>query len=350
MSGISGISDGIPIPNMPGVRIDPSAWNASKFNTTSRMQECNPVTIDGVDYVARIGMRPGTEEEEKQRIRACVYERLPIYDIESILSMPDGSFLYLVSDKGMFMNQVRSKLEIGSLHAILAHRTAAEVVYCAGEMRMTTLADGKRRLEYNQMSGTYMLFRKVDAKESMDFMHAVFGHIANTYKDTIEVVFRDGEDFVNVPLVTEEVDAMRRCGYQVDVFAKANEGFCKAGKFLRKYLKDYDEHVAIYMSIPEPSGKQKMDKKQWIMNQIVFPLLHLLKANKAIPDDTYTRLSRSEDPFETMRELQSIVNMDEMLAALNSKKVSGGGKQRRRTVKRTQQRRNIRRRKTRQRK
>jgi hypothetical protein len=323
--------NGIPIPEMPGVPIQKHEFNISKFNTTSRMQSCNPIVIDGAERVVRIGM-PNRTNEEKEAIRACVFGRLPISTIDSIPGLPNGSYLYIVSDKGMFLNPVYSKLEVGSGHSILAHRVDADVVFCAGEIRISTKEDGKKQVEYNQMSGTYMMDRKADEKQSLDVMHVAFQEIAKRFGDVVDVVFRDGDDFLNIPLTKEELESLQSCGYEVDIFAKEDSKMCQSGNYLRNYLKDYKSHIAMLRQMIESGATEKsiVDKKTYIMAFSVGPLINLLTALKFISQDDSKRLIRKEDPEETMAELESLINLDETLSRFNSAKLKGGTRQRRR--------------------
>ena len=332
--------NGIPIPRMPGVVINKPAFNVSKFNTTSRMQDCNPVSMNGADYVARISM-PSVSDEEKDRIRMCVFERLPILRVDAIPELPNGSYLYIVSDKGMFMNRVYSKLEIGSIHAMLAHRTDADVIFCAGEMRISTKEDGRKLVEYNQMSGTFMLYRTTDEKESMELIHNVFRIIADRFRDVLDVEFKDAVDFLKIPLSEEEISAMRACGYNVDVFKKEDEKSCRNGTFLRKYLKEFDEHLQQLRSmleIGQATEKQISDKKREAMS-VIISMLQLLKATKLISEENFKRLWEMEDPEAAMAELKAILNFDEVLLSFNSKKMAGGRRRKTRGYKRLHRRR-----------
>ena len=100
----------------------------------------------------------------------------PILHNEAIYSAPDGTYVYIVSDKGFFANKVRSYMELGTIHRIVASDSQSSKVYFAGELRKKG-----EHVDYNLFSGTYTLV--------LLKLHPKIEHLEERMKTVLEQMF-----------------------------------------------------------------------------------------------------------------------------------------------------------------
>ena len=79
-------------------------------------------------------------------------EKIPILTVEQLRAAPDGVYLYILTDRGLLFNRVRSHLELGTAHRFLAQESGSLHVFVAGELTKTG-----SEIAFNLMSGTYTL-------------------------------------------------------------------------------------------------------------------------------------------------------------------------------------------------
>lgn len=142
----------------------------------------------------------------------------PIVPIDSFKHAPDGVYTYLISDKGFLLNQVRSHLELGTMHRILAEDSKSTKVYVAGEV----LKEGAI-VVFNLMSGTYSheILKRTgadkEAKSRIEASMISYVHRMFTYHGFPSVAFTE-DVFINemrLPVTNTELKTYQRMGYNV---------------------------------------------------------------------------------------------------------------------------------------
>jgi hypothetical protein len=212
---------------------EPIPYNPKNYNTSSRMTKCYKLELDdpgiyeGVGAVGGAGAAkktyylqlrmPDVSEDEKETIRQCIYSKILILRSEDIPTAPDGVYTYILCEKGFFANMTKSILEIGTVHAQLAHRVGANHIYVAGEFKLSTDATG-RHIVYNTLSGTYMLAHK-SKKAAEDTIKGVFAKlqekgITANYLDVTKPTLI--YDFT--PITLSELKELQTCGLDISFY------------------------------------------------------------------------------------------------------------------------------------
>jgi hypothetical protein len=213
-------------------------YNPDEYNTTSRMTSCKKVNIHGKDAFIQLRMPPKATEEQKVAIRACIADVNPLFTVKDIPMLPNGIYTYILCDKGFFANMANTTIELGTVHIQLAARVKCTKLFGAGELRMRdskkeelpkdAIGDLKsadfgriRLLEYNFMSGTYMLGRS-DIEAVKAYVHGFFTWTQRLFKNIFFIRFdektfiddtSDSLDITPVFLAQSQV-----CGLDIDIY------------------------------------------------------------------------------------------------------------------------------------
>lgn len=158
----------------------------------------------------------------RHTVKTKFRQKTPIYQNEQFRDAPDGIYLYIVSDKGFFANQVRSYAELGTVHRILATDSGSSKVYFAGEIRKTGI-----HITYNLFSGTYTLVILKHNPQMED--------LEERMKTNAERILREfglNPAFLNVPYITpdtlqltdQELELYANMGYEIRQYD--TEGYC----------------------------------------------------------------------------------------------------------------------------
>lgn len=182
--------------------------NESKYNEQTR-HRCKPYNTNFISIL----MPRGVNNSTKRQLRSCLdRQRLIIEGIENIPVLSDGSYIFIISTDRlkMYIMPVLSTMEIRSVHAILAHRTGVANVIGAGEIRKTG-----RLIEYNNMSGTYMIGYKNEEK-AIELMKIMFeslrGFGMNPMHNTTD------ETLITGDVHESEVRHAVECGYTAEIY------------------------------------------------------------------------------------------------------------------------------------
>lgn len=186
--------------------------NESKYNDQTR-HRCKP--YDSGKFVS-ILMPRGLHNDTKKQLRSCLdRQRLITEGIEIIPVLSDGSYIFIISADDpehvrLFIMPVLSTMEIRSVHAILALRAGVTHVIGAGEIRKT----GKR-VEYNNMSGTYMVGYKNEGK-AIELIKIMFESL---HEYGMEPVYNTTDETLITGDVHEsEVRHAVDCGYTAEIY------------------------------------------------------------------------------------------------------------------------------------
>jgi hypothetical protein len=212
-------------------------YNPDEYDTTSRMTACRKVNIHGNDAFIQLRMPPKATEDQKVVIRSCIAGVNPLFTLKDIPMLPNGIYTYILCDKGFFANMANTIIELGTVHIQLAARSKCTKLFGAGELRMrdikkeelpkNAIGDLKsadygriRLLEYNVMSGTYMLgssTREAATKYVNEFFSWVQGLFKNTFFIRFdEKTFIDTSDSLDItPVFLAQSQA---CGLDIDVY------------------------------------------------------------------------------------------------------------------------------------
>lgn len=182
--------------------------NESKYNDQTR-HRCKPY---GSKFIS-IRMPRGVNNSTRRQLRSCLdRQRLIIEGIENIPILSDGSYIFIISADRMrmFIMPVLSTMEIRSVHAILALRAGVTKVIGAGELRKRG-----RTVEYNNMSGTYMI-GYTNERKAIELMTMIFESLRefgiipvhNTIDDTL----------ITGDVHESEVRHAVECGYTAEIY------------------------------------------------------------------------------------------------------------------------------------
>lgn len=211
--------------------IDKTLFTREKYDVQSR-HRCQPTRARGgrePEY-ASVVMPPGLESAQKESMRECLDIDLPVIkglDIDVFNKLGNGGYIFIVglqigtpnkqlSNSDIFIQPVRSSLELGSVHGIMVARMGIDRVFSAGELRKTD-----NLIEYNIMSGTYMMTFKYQEQATN-----IIKFILEPLKEYgIRVALNKGNESLVSSIVTgDELIHAKRCGYNVELFR--NRGQC----------------------------------------------------------------------------------------------------------------------------
>lgn len=198
--------------DLPFIEVTPEASNIGNYNSSQKNSYPH-----GNGFVSVKIANTSTRNHVIRKFR----EHTPIYDLGTFSNAPNGVYVYLLSDRGFYAIQVRSHLELGTKHKILAKETGASKVFIAGELSK----DGKN-VVYNLLSGTYTR-HLVDDNTT--------GTLIERMRDMIESILRSmgltptfkDKSFIGAKqlrLTDPELRLYKDMGYEVRFFPK--EGFC----------------------------------------------------------------------------------------------------------------------------
>ena len=149
-------------------------------------------------------------------IHAKFRQLTPIYTIHTFNTAPDGVYVYLLSDKGLQFNKVRSMLELRTMHRILATETDSSHVFIAGEIMKTG-----NSIKFNLMSGTFTLeiLKAVKAENVRERERRMIAHIQQTLEhEGFKPVEFTGDTFIGparMPVTATELENYATMGYNV---------------------------------------------------------------------------------------------------------------------------------------
>lgn len=148
-------------------------------------------------------------------IKAAIIAATPLYTSDTFASAPDGTYCWVDTEKGFAAVQVRSPLEIGTLHAHIVDRIKARGVFVAGEV----IKAGKTAT-YNIVSGTFSekLPRIYDTLTYDEMVREA----RDLFKDMELEARYEGEDtFITaerLPITAAELQVYKDAGYDVILF------------------------------------------------------------------------------------------------------------------------------------
>lgn len=205
--------------------LDETSFTRAKYDVQSR-HRCQPTHARGgrePEYVSVI-MPPGLEPADKERMRMCLDIDLPItkgLDIDEFNKLDNGGYIFIIglqrgtsnkplSNSDIFIQPVRSSLELGSVHGIMVERMNIDRVFSAGELRKTD-----NLIEYNIMSGTFMITFKYQ-EQATNIIKFILEPLK---EDGIRVVFNNKDDsLVGNDVGGDELIHAKRCGYNIELF------------------------------------------------------------------------------------------------------------------------------------
>ena len=166
---------------------------------------------------------------KRNELRTRFRKVTPIYTEATFPSAPDDTYLYIVSDKGFFANRVRSYMELGTYHKILASESNSTKIFVAGEVRKKHSA-----VWFNLLSGTYTLTILGTHKNRPAVEHLM--------RERMEALFRSyglepsftTTTFISpalLPFSENELQLYKNIGYEVRSYSK--EGYCSPIEIMR---------------------------------------------------------------------------------------------------------------------
>jgi len=150
-------------------------------------------------------------------------ERTPILHIEQLVA--DGVYLYILTNKELLFNRVRSHLELGTAHRFLAGESGTDAVFIAGELKKTG-----NNIEFNLMSGTYtleILRGFITDEEKAKVEARMLRHIQTLLEKNGFTAHFTKETFITeaaMPISRDELRNYADMGYNVRAHNRA--GFC----------------------------------------------------------------------------------------------------------------------------
>jgi hypothetical protein len=209
----SGMSVSLASPNTPPyIDVTPDSFNISNYNTPQQN-----AYLHGKQYVS---VRIANTTKRNNVIRQFK-DRTPIYDNRTFSAAPDGVYIYLLSDKGFSAIQVRSYIELGAKHKILAKETGASKVFIAGELSKNGAA-----VVFNLLSGTYTRYLVEEnttgnlSKKMQHTIESILLTMGLTPTFTTETLINKKK----LPLSDDELRLYKNMGYEIRSYPK--EGFC----------------------------------------------------------------------------------------------------------------------------
>jgi len=211
------------------MELEPPSTNVMNL----QKNEFNAPKMDEYPYGNRyIAVRnPNSTNKKRNELRTRFRKVTPIYTEATFPNAPDDTYVYIVSDKGFFANKVRSYMELGTYHKILASESKSTKIFVAGEVRKRHTS-----VMYNLLSGTYTLTilraqpptsrtaLEQSMRERMDALFRSYG-LEPTFTTTTFV------SPVLLPFSENELQLYKNIGYEVRSFSK--EGYCSPTEVTR---------------------------------------------------------------------------------------------------------------------
>lgn len=179
-------------------------------------------------------------------------EKIPILTIEQLRAAPDGVYLYILTDKGLLFNQVRSHLELGTAHRFLAKESGSLHVFVAGELTKTGGA-----IAFNLMSGTYTLeilslYATDGEREAIE--ERMRQHVQSLLEANGFAVRFTRETFITeaaMPITRDELRNYAGIGYNVRAYNRKT--FCSKLDMikLKKRIEQREREIATRSDNPE---------------------------------------------------------------------------------------------------
>jgi len=172
--------------------------------------------LPGGNYV-KIKLR---NTNHRGKIINTLKSKIQIYDDTKFVNAPDGIYLYIITEKGLFANKVRSWYELGTLHRNLAQRTGVEKIFAAGECKKE-----RNKIIFNLQSGTYtahLLENNPDMKDSLvTYIKSYFDEKGlDSEFDTEDKTYVKS---AALPVSEEELRNYSRNGYNVEMYNTAEQ-------------------------------------------------------------------------------------------------------------------------------
>ena len=206
--------------NRPSKLLSSVEYRANVAYNMPEKADCPTIFIDGAKKFVEIRL----PESNRGKGNARILAHTPLYTERDFRGAPDGVYTWIESEKGFFAVQVRSGVELATLHKNIAHRTESTLVYMAGECKK----EGDT-VSFNLESGTFKKHIVNNNANSMARNKQIETDITGKLRDMgFSTITRAERSFINIrtmPLTIDELNLYARIGYEVFIYNTKEE--CK---------------------------------------------------------------------------------------------------------------------------